>query len=189
MAGYESTNVILRLADSRVELNVGRSTTGLQLTPRGGKILYREFMSDTDDIFVWNRSPSRKWKIPNEIYAATGALLIRFAYLRSEFMRTAITRREDSLEKFSYYDPGGCFELNDTVSIAPACPVGTLSACFVHEHTCRLFECSKWTYLRALVRSTVATCGVEMAFAGTVAYLAKFSTIVSYGNSIVKKNK
>lgn len=37
MASYESTNVILRLADLRVELNVGRSTTELQLTPRGGK--------------------------------------------------------------------------------------------------------------------------------------------------------
>lgn len=37
MPGYESTNVILRLADLRVELNVGRSTTELQLTPRGGK--------------------------------------------------------------------------------------------------------------------------------------------------------
>lgn len=59
----------------RVELNVRWSGTELQSPSE--KILYREFMSDTDDIFVWNRSPSRKWKIPNEICATAGGLLIR----------------------------------------------------------------------------------------------------------------
>lgn len=65
--------VILAPMDMRAELKTfGRSKRdGITTLPWAGESYIGEFMSDTDDIFVRNRSPPRKWKIPNEICAAT----------------------------------------------------------------------------------------------------------------------
>lgn len=98
----------------RVKLNE-RGSSDRIIVPRGREILYREFMSDTDDIFVWNRSPSRKWKIPNEICATAGGLLIRRVSTLGIYARPEAPGSELA-EKFSYW-------LNETVlSYLPPIP-------------------------------------------------------------------